>query len=215
MLRLLHETAFDAATKELLASRDPIASNDPEAVVGADLNPLPAERALCLVPAVRRLPLVDTGLIDAAQALLTHLVDPLAAGFAKPVVHGDAHLDNVLWHADGIALLDFEWVRPGPADLELEAFLRFENELAPQEAALYRDVPAWLRGAYPGLFAHRDLGRRLRLYELAFCLRHLLLWPPRAPLPSLPTGHPYRRLARVVAGSSPPRRWLEPGRRDT
>jgi Phosphotransferase enzyme family len=41
------------------------------------------------------------------------------------VVHGDAHLANVLWH-DGrlAALLDFEWARIGPPDLELEAACR-------------------------------------------------------------------------------------------
>jgi hypothetical protein len=101
-----------------------------------------------------------------------------------------------------LALVDFEWVRLGPVDLELEAFIRFGEELGPAGARLYADVPAWLRRAYPALFAHPQLDQRLRLYELALCLRQLLVWPPRAPLPALPPGHPYRRLARLTASNS-------------
>ena len=48
-------------------------------------------------------------------------------------VHGDAHLANVLRH-DGrlAALLDFEWARIGPPDLELEAACRDDPAIEAQ-----------------------------------------------------------------------------------
>jgi aminoglycoside phosphotransferase (APT) family kinase protein len=209
LLGTLHQTPFDDATRDLLMRRDVPADDTIDEIVGADLNPLPVARALRLVPAVRELPLVDPDVIDAAQALLIRLPDPLAVPRAGTIVHGDAHFDNVLWHENGsITLLDFECVRLGPADLELEAFVKFDYELAAEEADLYRDVPVWLSNAYPGLFAHPQLKERLLLYELAFCLRHLLLWPPPASSASLPHGHPYRRLAAAVAGAPPSTAWL-------
>jgi aminoglycoside phosphotransferase len=215
LLGALHEAPFDVTTRDLLRRRNASTDDAPDAIVGADLNPLPVSRTLRLVPAVRRLPFVDPDVIDAAQALLLRLPDPLAVSQVGTVVHGDAHFDNVLWGADGsITLLDFECVRLGPADLELEAFVKFDYELDPAEAELYRDVPVWLSHAYPGLFAHPRLEQRLLLYELAFCLRHLLLWPPAAGDP-LPHGHPYRRLTSAVSGVPPSQAWLSRHARST
>jgi hypothetical protein len=105
-------------------------------------------------------------------------------------------------------LLDFECVRLGPSDLELEAFVKFDYELSPDEAGLYREVPMWLSGACPALFAHPQLEQHLLLYELAFCLRHLLLWPAPAAGNALPHGHPYHRLESLVAGVPPSLPWL-------
>ena len=42
------------------------------------------------------------------------------------LIHGDLHFENVLWDGQDItALLDFEYARAGPPDLELDVFLRF------------------------------------------------------------------------------------------
>jgi hypothetical protein len=95
------------------------------------------------------------------------------------VIHGDAHLANVLWH-DGrlAALLDFEWARIGPPDLELEAVCRDDPAIEARAAhgsCAAGDVPmlAGLRAGYPGLFEHEHLTERLWLYELCHQVRQL------------------------------------------
>src|SRR5947199_376910 len=42
------------------------------------------------------------------------------------LIHGDLTFENVLWDRDHVTgLIDFEWSRAAPADLELDVFLRF------------------------------------------------------------------------------------------
>jgi hypothetical protein len=147
--------------------------------------------------------------------MLGQAADIISAGEAaldgfpgSTLVHGDLHFENVLWDGARIsALLDFEWARPGPPDLDLDVLLRFcaepgVNVASDYEQQLrrrdYRDVPVWLREAYPDLFAHPRLNERLALYSLAYDLRELLLRPPRHPIEQLPTHHPYNRIRRLV-----------------
>jgi hypothetical protein len=92
-------------------------------------------------------------------------------------VHGDAHLGNVLWK-DGrlTALLDFEWVRLGPPDLEIEPYLRTDATGLTDTGR--RDVLGWLAESYPAMFSAPDLVRRLWLYQLATAVRELFLVEP-------------------------------------
>lgn len=138
----------------------------------------------CLPPLLEwmdQLPGMDLALARRVRARLGELGTvisgrELAAG---PVLHADAHPANVLWHEGQVAaLLDFEWARTGPPDLELEAVCRDDPDIAIRardEPCAAADVPvlAWLRAGYPGLFERRDLTERLWLYELCHQVRQL------------------------------------------
>jgi hygromycin-B 7''-O-kinase len=118
----------------------------------------------------------------------------------------------VLWDGEQVtALLDFEWARPAPADLELDVFLRFcaypfLHVAADYEhlvkATDYADVPWWLAEEYPELFGHAHQFDRVRAYSIAFDVRDLLLHPPDRPVKELSQFHPYNRLAELVDGTS-------------
>jgi aminoglycoside phosphotransferase (APT) family kinase protein len=138
------------------------------------------------------------------------VVDPLRA--AEPAlgpgphvrlgcVHNDAHLQNVFWSAGQVvALLDFEWVRLGPPDLELEPHLRTFPDADPMEEAKTREILGWLAETHPAAFGPPDLILRLWLYQIAFALRQLVIWAPDRPAADLPVGHPLRRLRQLVEG---------------
>jgi hypothetical protein len=119
-------------------------------------------------------------------------VDPLTNPTDGVVVHGDAHLNTVIWNDTLlVALLDYGWARLGPPDLELQPLL-----LSADAAALIPSVV----DASPGIAAHPRVVERLWLYDLSATLRDLLV---KAPLPAdgdLPSWHPKRRLAMVLEG---------------
>ena len=111
---------------------------------------------------------------------------------ARTLIHGDLTFENVLWDGDEVtALIDFEWARPAPRDLELDVLLRFcaypflhvaDDYEAQTKAEAYEEVPSWLAEDYPQLFTRTaTCGDRLRLYAIAFEVRQLLMLPPAAP----------------------------------
>jgi aminoglycoside phosphotransferase (APT) family kinase protein len=128
------------------------------------------------------------------------------------LVHGDLTFENVLWDGRAItALLDFEWARGGPADLDLDVLLRFcaypylhvaEDYEDQTLARDYAPVPYWLAEDYPELFAHPHLLDRMRLYCIAYDVRELQAFPPPAPPDQLSAHHPVNRLDRVARGRS-------------
>jgi aminoglycoside phosphotransferase (APT) family kinase protein len=172
---------------------------------------LPASRVLTLLGRAARLRFVDAGLVSAAA----ELVESTASAFdgddkAPGLVHGDAHFENVLWESNSItAILDFEWSRPAPADIDLDMILRFCADPSLHVATDYghlanaRDylqVPVWLKAAYPELFGHPRLRERLMLYDLAYDVRHLLLHPPTGAINTLSPHHALRRIRRTIDG---------------
>jgi hygromycin-B 7''-O-kinase len=172
---------------------------------------LPASRLLVLLERCRRLPGVDGGLIDATAEVVRGCAEAFEGEAPRTLVHGDLHLDNVLWDSQHItAVLDFEWARLSPPDLDLDVLLRFCADPAlhiPAGAAPGRhlnheflSVPAWLAERYPALFSHPRLRERLRLYALAYDIPHLLTDPPRYGASVLPDTHAYHRIRRVVEG---------------
>lgn len=173
----------------------------------------PPGRLLRLIRRARDLPDVDPHVFEGAQALLERCLPALAGPRPTGLVHGDLHLENVLWDGNRItALVDFEFARAGPPDLDLDILLRFcatpELHVADAyrhavSAATFRMVPAWLRQDYPALFAHPRLVDRLTVFALAYDLRQLLLDPPTGPPATLPPHHPYHRVRRTVEGRSP------------
>ncbi|GAC1594866.1 MAG: hypothetical protein NVS3B21_17340 [Acidimicrobiales bacterium] len=128
---------------------------------------------------------------------------------ATTLVHGDLHLQNVL--SDGgelTGVLDFEWTRPGPPDLDLDVLLRSIADPSihlrggtgsPLHRSDFEDVVGWLRAAYPDLFAHPHLAERLWVYRLAYDVRDLLD-RPGGDLSS--PHHPYQRIVSSLRGHS-------------
>lgn len=158
---------------------------------------------------------VDVPVLDAvpagAPAGLSELVERLqpAAGVSGPLglIHGDLHFDNLLWHHGAISgLLDWEYAGVAPVDRELHLLLLFcahphlfvAEEYEPQAVAhLYREVPGWLREAYPELFAVPHLAERLTLQSIAYDLRQLARYPA---VGDVAPWHPLGRLRATVAG---------------
>lgn len=155
---------------------------------------------------------VDEGAVRETIAwvrLTRGVLDPFEA---TTLVHGDLHFQNVLWDGERVtALLDLEWARAAPPDVDLDVLLRFcvvpflfvpegrEDEAKRED---YADVPFWLKDEYPEWFAHPKIFDRLRLYSVGFDTRDLLANPPTRPSTELTRHHPYRRLLATMRGAS-------------
>ena len=185
-LATLHAHRFPDDVVAALATPRPVGDTSASALIGADITPLPLWRVESLLAAAGDEGLADRALLDEVAARFRELAgaDPLADAPAAPVtcVHGDAHLGNALWK-DGrlTALLDFEWVRLGPPDLEIEPFLR-ADAAGLTDTELLREALGWLAESYPAMFAVPDLVRRLWLYQLATAVRELFLATPGLPV---------------------------------
>src|SRR5690606_22367669 len=107
---------------------------------------------------------------------------------APTLVHGDLHFQNVLWDGERVtALLDLEFARPAPPDVDLDVLLRFctapflfvpvgrEDEARTED---YEPVPGWFAEECPELFDHPRALDRLRLFAVGFDTRELLANPP-------------------------------------
>lgn len=173
-------------------------------------HPLPADRLLRLLADAADLPGVDRTVFGDAAERLADYAQWLDATDTN-LVHGDLHLENVLATADGTVtgLLDFEWSRPGPPDLDLDILLRSLAQPAIHHrsstgAALrrqdFQDVSTWLQQAYPGLFAHPHLRERLWVYRLAYDVADLLSRPDRSAPSEAERHHPYWRIVRHLQG---------------
>jgi aminoglycoside phosphotransferase (APT) family kinase protein len=157
------------------------------------------------------LPKVDKTLVADAIELVEATCDALDPFDVNTIVHGDLTFENILWDgAQVTALLDFEYARPGPPDLDLDVLLRFcalpHLHVAPDYEAVtkaedYMDVPFWFAEDYPELFAHPRQFDRVRLYSIAWDVNELLAYPPTDALARLHRHHPYQRLAQVVRGT--------------
>lgn len=205
VLHALHAWSPPPRTARALGSLSPPDRADAAALIGRTLNPLPVANAIALAEHTRALPWVDRGVVDQAVDRLRDLAghDPFADPARHVVVHGDAHMANLLWHdGDLAALLDLEWARLGPPDLELEPFLRSVDwsghdpeSMPPAEmTALF----TWLSADYPGLFAAPGLLERLWLYQIAYTLREIWTWPAAERAEDLRPDHPLNLLATFV-----------------
>lgn len=135
----------------------------------------PAEEAALL-------PGVDRGLIQSVQSWMSERLD-LFVGDARVLVHADLHPSNVMVDGTKISgLIDFECARAQPADAELHRLLRWcatpqDFGPVPGEPGLdvltLRDVPSWLREAYPQPFAVPNVRERLHVYEMQWELAQL------------------------------------------
>jgi aminoglycoside phosphotransferase (APT) family kinase protein len=208
LLADLHAWVPPASLRELLIERPAIDPAVELSVWAADLIPLPAWRVDAVANLAKRLPFVDPDLIDAVVACIESLAeaDPLVDSKSESVVlHSDFGPFNLLVKDGRItALLDFEWARIGPPDLDLAlpCFLAQFEDLWGQGPETLPFLQ-WLEEDYPGLFAAPDLDRRLWLYGLCLGLRTVVWWPPAGPEPTLESDHPLHMLRRLVAGPIP------------
>ena len=159
----------------------PIAPDD---IVEAGIVPLPISRLLPLMDWLEEQPGVDRDLAGRVRARVGEL-RPLVsdAEFEDGVVvHGDASFANVLWHQGRLAaLLDLEWARLGPPDLEFATISGDDADI--QARGVSRAVSAselplltWLRAGYPELFDREHLTERVWLYDICFRIRQLCAW---------------------------------------
>lgn len=162
---------------------------------------------------------VDPSIIDAAEDLANAIGDAVADYDQRQLIHGDLTFENVLW--DGVQLsgvLDFEWCRGAPVDLELDVLLRMSayphahvaaDLEAITRAADYEQIPEWLAEFQPAMFRHPRLYDRLRLYAMAFDVKDLLTNPASRIDATLGPLHPLVRLHDLLTDGGYLRRMLD------
>lgn len=200
-LRALHATKVPA---ELASTVDP-----PQLLQPGSMACQPLLEGL---DRLTELPFVDRGVVEELRGYVRANRSALDPFDAHTLIHGDLHFQNVLWDGRNVtALLDLEFARGAPPDLDLDVFLRFcaypslfvpvgrEDEARRED---YSPVASWLQAAYPELFAHPRLTDRLRIYSIAFDVRNVLAQPPTGTLSTLTMRHPYRRLMATVRNES-------------
>ena len=146
--------------------------------------PSPPSRSWTGIDRLEQLPHIDRGVIDE----LRRFIQASRLG-ARPVRGHDPHPrrpalpERAVGRAHVTALLDLEFARAAPPDLDLDVFLRFcsypslfvpvgrEDEARRED---YADVAGWLMEDYTELFSHPRLVDRLRLYSIAFDVRNVL-----------------------------------------
>jgi len=210
MLRALHDWHPSADVARLISQRPCLDLTAADSIVGADNNPLPLARAHALAAHAGALRFVDPGVVRAAVDAIDELAeleptldDPSATG----LTHGDVHLNNLWWDGSSVrALLDLEWTRFAPRDLELERLADNADADVREGLDVYPQVLRWLLADYPQLVDVPRMPERLRLYSLTHALRHVFAWPPSAPEAELAPDHPLVRLRRLVSGA-----WPAPG----
>lgn len=200
-LRALHGTKV---TPDLADTADPPQLLQP--------GPMATQPLVEGLDRLQSLPFVDRGVVEELRGYVRANRSALDPFEATTLVHGDLHFQNVLWDGRNVtALLDLEFARAAPPDLDLDVFLRFcaypslfvpvgrEDEARRED---YSSVSSWLQEDYPELFDHPRLFDRLRIYSLAFDVRNVLAQPPNGPLSGLTMRHPYRRLMQTVRHES-------------
>jgi aminoglycoside phosphotransferase (APT) family kinase protein len=198
LLRTLHTWSVPRELLPLLDNAQGQAS-DALGIVGQVVVPLPIMRTRRLLSFARSLPFVAESLLDAVEARLLELTAcDRAQGQPYVMLHGDAAPVNVMVRNGKIAaLLDFEWAGRGARDLELVSLLHWIGLQGSDQSA--HRLLEWTQEGYPQLFNGSDIDRRLWLYQLAYYLRGLIVWPPDCAEEELDAYHPVRRLRILVA----------------
>lgn len=166
---------------------------------------------LAAIDDAMRLQYVDKQVLYRVGELVEATAATLTPFDATTLIHGDLTFENILWDGERItALLDFEWARPGPPDLDLDILFRCCAYPHLHVAADYEDrtraldymqVPWWLAEDYPELFDAPYVFERVRIYGFAWDVAELLAYPPRTEPHNLANEHPYHRLRRATEGT--------------
>jgi len=202
MLRALHQSTSPVGLEDAGA---------PQLLQGGQ-GQNPTTPLLVGLERARGLENVDTAIVDALVDIVRGTSRHLEPFDVQTLIHGDLTFENVLWDGDQVtALIDFEWSRAAPPDLDLDVILRFcafphlhvaldyAEQTKPED---YEDVAWWFREDYPQLFSFPYAIDRLRLYSIAYDVRDLLAFPPEQPPTKLPAEHSVNRLTRIVTRRS-------------
>jgi Ser/Thr protein kinase RdoA (MazF antagonist) len=181
------------------AAECPETETDPVAIAASTLTPLSPSQLGRLIEHARAATFTDQDVLDTIAARLAEVAGRITISRdADVVLHGDCTPANVMVR-DGrvVALLDFEWSRRGPRDIEvtLPAF------------SAWADGPPmlpWLTEFYPELFDVPGFEQRHWFYRAGFALRGLIHWPAYAPEPELPKNHGLRQLRHLAETQVPP-----------
>lgn len=183
----------------------PRIDNSPHLIDPRGVTPL-----VPLLLAIDGLRPIDAGLFGHVADLVGSTGDVLNEYSQRTLIHGDLSFENILWDGARItAILDFEWCRGAPLDLDLDVLFRFcafphahvapdyERRTRPED---YAEVPSWVAEFRPDLVSHPDLFDRLLLYAISFSVQELVTHPVRAGVrrDSLGPLHPLNRLAGLV-----------------
>ena len=207
MLRDLHAWTPPADLAGWLLLRPDLRDGGMTGLLGADIVPLPLTRALAMAEHGKTLPFVDPGLMSAATeavAELRHLEPAIDDPAEHGLIHADLHLSNVWWsEPNEITLLDLEWTRFGPPLLDLQCLCEKADDDAATGDDTHLRILRGLESDYPELFQVPDAAARMRLYSLAYAIRHVLVGPPDRPAAEMPAGHSVHRLMRLAKGDWP------------
>jgi hygromycin-B 7''-O-kinase len=181
LLRVLHRWSPPREVRTTLLSAAAGAPATPPENVGSAIVPWPQNRIAPLLEWSGELLQGESGLEPSLRRRIEMLGPfvPEEEFEEGRVIHGDAHFANVLWNQGELAaLLDFEWARIGPPDLELEALCREDPQIEMEmlnRGALATEVSVlcWLREGYPELFERKDLTERVWLYQICYEIRAL------------------------------------------
>ena len=199
IMRSLHSWQPPARVLARYAAAEcPETETDPVAIAASTLTPLSASQIGRLIEHARAAPFADQDVLDTIAARLAEVAARITISRdADVVLHGDCTPANVLVQ-DGrvVALLDFEWSRRGPRDIEvtLPAFSAWAGG---------PPILPWLAESYPELFDVPDFGERHWFYRAGFALRGLIHWPAFAPEPELPKNHGLRQLRHLAEAQVP------------
>jgi aminoglycoside phosphotransferase (APT) family kinase protein len=161
-----------------------------------------------------RLDFVDRKIMRALIDTVHDLAASLDTFSGRTLIHGDLSFENVLWSSQEkrvIAILDFEWARGAPPDLDLDVLLRFcafpdlhvpTSYASATRAEDYAEVPTWMAEDYAELFSSPHQLDRCRLFAIAWDVEELLTFPPLVASSRLDLRHPYRRLQSMLVGDS-------------
>jgi aminoglycoside phosphotransferase (APT) family kinase protein len=163
---------------------------------------LPSSRILELLEQARWMHGMDRSIIDQVTERVLAVRDAIGEHERAGLVHGDLHFENILVHNGRIsAVLDFEWSRPGPREVDVDVLARFCFDPSMHiggsyaiNAVDFKDVLKWVHQEYPELFAADDFRDRLFLSALSFDVPWLLRMVPNGPGASLPKWHPLNQI---------------------
>jgi aminoglycoside phosphotransferase (APT) family kinase protein len=199
IMRSLHSWQPPAQVLARYAAAEcPEAETDPVAIAASTLTPLSAGQLGRLIEHARAATFADQDVLDTIAARLAGVAARITISRdADVVLHGDCTPANVLVRDGRIAaLLDFEWSRRGPRDIEVTL---------PAFSAWAGGPPMLPRLAefYPELFDVPGFGQRHWFYRVGFALRGLIHWPAFAPEPELPRNHGLRQLRHLAEAQAP------------
>jgi aminoglycoside phosphotransferase (APT) family kinase protein len=167
----------ERATRELCDALAALHAT-PTGGLSEDIEPphtLPLAPLLALVRDVRA-DGGDAALLDEVAAFVETRWDALD-DTGVGLVHGDPHLENVLWDGAHVtALLDLEWSRRSWIECDLEILLAIADHpqlfasadhQASVHTADYAALPRWVAAAQPSWFAHPRLVDRLEVLHVS------------------------------------------------